>query len=239
MTRLAKYDDLKAVFINCTLKKSPEVSHTERLMTASMKILEKQGVNTKLVRSIDHAIATGVYPNMTEHGWKEDDWPEIYKMVCEADILVLGGPIWLGDNSSEMKKIIERLYAHSAEPNNKGQAGFYGKVGGCIITGNEDGAKHCSMNVLYSLNHVGFSIPPAADSDWLGEAGPGPSYGDELEDGKKAGYDNDFTNRNTTFMSWNLLHLARILKDAGGFPAYGNISQAWQDGERFDFKLPE
>ncbi len=33
---------------------------------------------------------------------------------------------------------------------------------------------------------------------------------------------NDFTNRNTTFMTWNLLHLARLLKDADGIPAHGN-----------------
>ena len=41
--------------------------------------------------------------------------------VLAADILVIGGPIWLGDNSSETKKIIERLYAHSGELNDKGQ----------------------------------------------------------------------------------------------------------------------
>ena len=74
------------------------------------------------------------------------------------------------------------------------------------------------MNILYSLQHLGYVIPPQADSGWLGEAGPGPSY---LDPGS-GGPENDFTNRNTTFMTWNLLHLARMLKDAGGIPAHGN-----------------
>jgi multimeric flavodoxin WrbA len=177
---------------------------------------------------------------MTAHGWRKDDWPEIYKEVMDADILVLAGPIWLGDNSSEMKKIIERLYACSSILNDQGQYAFYGKVGGCLITGNEDGIKHCAMNVLYSLQHLGYTIPPQADAGWIGEAGPGPSYGDKIEGSDKLiGVDNDFTNRNTTFMTWNLLHLAKMLKDAPGIPAYGNQRSEWDAGSRFDFPNPE
>jgi hypothetical protein len=41
-----------------------------------------------------------------------------------------------------------------------------------LITGNEDGIKHCSMNIVYSLRHLGFAIPPRADAGWIGEAGP-------------------------------------------------------------------
>jgi hypothetical protein len=37
----------------------------------------------------------------------------------------------------------------------------------------------------------------------------------------------DFTNRNTSFMTWNLLHLARMLKDADGIPAHGNQRLGW------------
>jgi multimeric flavodoxin WrbA len=176
---------------------------------------------------------------MREHGWSKDEWPEIYKRVKAADILVIAGPIWLGDNSSQTKKIIERLYACSSLLNEQGQYAFYGKVGGCIITGNEDGIKHCAMNVLYSLQHLGCVIPPQADAGWIGEAGPGPSYGDKLDDGTIVGVDNDFTNRNATFMSWNLMHLAKMLKDQGGIPAYGNQRSKWDSGARFDFENPE
>jgi hypothetical protein len=155
-----------------------------------------------------------------------------------VDILVNNAgvfPIWLGDNSSVTKRVIERLYACSHLLNDAGQYAYYGRVGGCLITGNEDGVKHCAMNVLYSLQHLGYTIPPQADAGWIGEAGPGPSY---LDPGS-GGPGNDFTNRNTTFMTWNLLHLARMLKDAGGIPAHGNQRSGWDAGCRYDFDNPE
>lgn len=231
-----KYDfsGLKAVFFNCTLKKSPEKSHTDLLVSVSAKIMQKHGVKVEVIRPIDHDIATGVWPDMREHGWKTDEWPKLYKKVMAADILVIAGPIWLGDNSSQTKKIIERLYACSGLLNDKGQYAYYGKVGGCLITGNEDGIKHCAMNVLYSLQHLGYAIPPQADAGWIGEAGPGPSYGDD-----GAGLKNDFTNRNTTFMTWNLMHLAKMLRTADGMPPYGNQRSEWDAGARFDFENPE
>lgn len=232
------FTGLKALFFNGTLKKSPEQSHTDLLIEVSTKLMQKHGVATEVIRPIDHKIATGVYPDMREHGWAEDEWPKLYKKVQAADIVVIAGPIWLGDNSSVTKQVIERLYAHSAELNDKGQYATYGKVGGCLITGNEDGIKHCAMNVLYSLQHIGFTIPPQADAGWIGEAGPGPSYGDKQKDGSHVGLDNDFTNRNATFMTYNLMHLAQILKQAGGIPAFGNQRSEWDKGKRFDFESP-
>jgi len=229
------FSGLKALYFNCTLKKSPGVSNTEGLVKISTTIMEKHGVDVEVIRPIDHDIATGVYPDMREQGWDTDEWPEIYKKVKAADILIIAGPIWLGDNSSVTKKIIERLYANSSELNDRGQYAYYGKAGGALITGNEDGIKHCAQNILYSLQHIGYAIPPQADAGWVGEAGPGPSY---LEKGS-GGPQNDFTNRNTTFMTWNLMHLAKMLKDAGGYPAYGNQRSKWDAGSRFDFENPE
>jgi len=229
------FTGLKALVFNCTLKKGPEKSNTEGLIAISRAIMEKHGVSVEVIRPIDHDIATGVYPDMREHGWETDEWPELYKKVQAADILIIAGPIWLGDNSSVTKKIIERLYGNSAELNKDGQYAYYGKVGGCLITGNEDGVKHCAMNVLYSLQHLGCVIPPQADAGWVGPIGPGPSY---LDKGS-GGPENDFTNRNTTFMTWNLMHLAKMLKGNGGMPAYGNQRSKWDAGARFDFPNPE
>ena len=234
------FGGLTALFFNGTLSPSPAESHTDLLINVSKEIMEKHGVAVEVIRTVDHPnIATGVWPDMHEHGWEKDEWPQIYKKVQQADILVLAGPIWLGDNSSQTKKIIERLYACSSLLNPAGQYAYYGKVGGCLITGNEDGIKHCAMNVLYSLQHLGYTIPPQADAGWIGEAGPGPSYGDKLPNGTRAGLDNDFTNRNTTFMAWNLMHLAKLLKDSGGIPAQGNQRTKWDAGARFDFQNPE
>ena len=233
----AKWDfsDLRAMFVNCTLKRSPEVSHTQGLANISIAIMRRLGVAVDLIRAVDHEIATGVYPDMTEHGWERDEWPAIHERVMAANILVITTPIWLGEKSSVCTRVIERLYGDSHLLNDAGQWAYYGRVGGCIVTGNEDGAKHCAMNVLYSLQHLGFVIPPQADAAWLGEASPGPSY----LDAGSGGPQNEFTNRNTTFMTWNLLHLARMLADAGGIPAHGNQRSEWDAGCRFGFENPE
>ncbi|NNC72816.1 MAG: flavodoxin family protein [Sphingomonadaceae bacterium] len=233
------FSDLKALILNCTLKKSPEPSHTDTLLEMVETIFSKNGVSCENIRPVDYDIAFGVYPDMTEHGWDKDDWPQIWPKVVEADILIIGSPIWLGEKSSVATQLIERLYAHSGETNEKGQYFYYGKTGGCIITGNEDGIKHCSMSILYALQHIGYTIPPQSDAGWIGEAGPGASYGDEQEDGSRAGVDNDFTRRNTTFATWNMMHFARMLKDAGGITAHGNQRTAWDAGCRFDAPNPE
>ncbi|MBX2811080.1 MAG: NAD(P)H-dependent oxidoreductase [Myxococcales bacterium] len=228
------FSDLKAVFVNCTLKRSPEISHTEGLIRISRTIMEKNKIQTETIRPVDYQIAFGVYGDMTERGWETDDWPTIYAKIREANIVVIGSAIWLGEKTSVCTQVIERLYANSHLLNQEGQYADYGKVGGCLITGNEDGAKHCAMNILYSLQHLGYVIPPQADAAWLGEAGPGPSYLDE----GSGGPENDFTNRNTTFMTWNLMHMARMIKDAGGIPAYGNQRALWDAGCRPDFPNP-
>ena len=232
------FSDLKALFINCTLKSSPQKSHTRTLIDVSMNIMRKEGAEEECIRLVDKDVAYGVYPDMTEHGADKDEWPEIWKKVDEADILVVGTPIWLGEKSSIATKLIERLYAMSGLQNEKGQYIFYGKAGGCLVTGNEDGIKHCAMGILYALQHVGYSIPPQADAGWIGEAGPGLSYGDEGENGP-VGFDNEFTQRNTTFMTYNLLHLARMLKAQNGYPKMGNSREQWDDGTRWNFENPE
>jgi multimeric flavodoxin WrbA len=216
------FTDLTALFLNCTLKRTPELSHTEGLMSLSRKIMNSCGISTDVIRPVDYEIAPGVYPDMTEHGWEKDDWPGIQKKVMNADILILGTPIWLGDKSSVANKVVERLYSFSGEQNESGQYAYYGRTGGCVVTGNEDGVKHCSMSILYALQHIGYTIPPQADAGWIGEVGPGASYLDE----GSGGPDNDFTNRNTTFMTWNLMHTARMLKDHG-IPAHGNQRSLW------------
>ncbi len=229
------FTGLRALFLNCTLKRSPEPSHTEGLMDVARAIMQKNGVAVDMLRPVDYRIAPGVYPDMTDHGWDADDWPVIYEKVRAAHILVIGTPIWLGDKSSVCTRVIERLYSTSADLNDSGQYVYYGRVGGCIVTGNEDGIKHCAMNVLYSLQHLGYVIPPQADAGWIGEAGPGPSY---LDPGS-GGPQNDFTQRNTTFMTWNLLHLAHMIRGAGGIPAHGNQRSEWDAGCRFDHPNPE
>ena len=229
------FSDLTALFVNCTLKPSEQFSHTEALMEVSNAIMRSNRVATEVLRLADYTIPPGVYPDMREHGFERDDWPGLCEKVMAADILIIGTPIWLGEESSVCRRLIERLYAESGKLNDKNQSVYYGRTGGCLITGNEDGVKHCAMSLLYAMQHLGYMIPPQSDAGWIGEAGPGPSYGDE----DSGGPSNDFTQRNTTFMTWNLLHTARMLKDAGGLPSHGNDREAWQAGCQFDHPNPD
>ena len=151
----ADFSHLQALFVNCTLKRSPELSNTQGLVEISAEIMRANGVEVDQIRAIDHQIATGVWPDMTEHGWEADEWPELHERVMGADILVLATPIWLGEKSSVCTQVVERLYGDSSQLNDDGQYAYYGKVAGCLVTGNEDGIKHCAMNILYSLQHLG------------------------------------------------------------------------------------
>lgn len=228
------FKDLKACFVNCTLKKSPKASNTRGLIDVSAAIMEAEGVEVDHIRLVDYEVAFGMSPDMTKEGIETDEWPTLFKQILSADILIIGSPIWLGERSSVASNLIERMYAMSGEQNKKGQYIYYGKVGGCIITGNEDGVKHCSSGILYALQHIGYSIPPQADCGWIGEIGPGPSYLDKEADAKN----HEFTNKNTTFMTYNLLQLAKLLKNNKGYSAYGNSTEAWENGERWKFQKP-
>lgn len=237
------YNDLKALFINCSIKKDSKDSHTGKLMNRAIGIMREQGVDVESIYALDFDIAFGMVKDGKEAGWEKDDWPRIQEKIMAADILVLGTPIWLGVKSSMATLVIERMYAYSGDRNNKDQYLYYGKTAGCVITGNEDGIKHCAMDLLYAMQHIGYTVPPQADCGWIGEAGPGPSYGDIEWKGERVdpplGYNNDFTNRNTTFMAWNLMHMARLLKDNGGIPAYGNQTEQWQDATNAKSQNPE
>jgi multimeric flavodoxin WrbA len=221
-------EQLKALIINCSIKQSSHDSHTQKLIDKAVPIFESQGVVVDQIYALEHKIAFGMIKDGQEIG-QDDDWPQIQQRIMDADILVIATPIWLGVKSSVATLVIERMYAHSGDRNTKNQYLYYGKTAGCLITGNEDGIKHCAMDILYAMQHIGYMVPPQADAGWIGEAGPGPSYGDLVKGSdKRVGYDNEFTNRNLTFMAWNLMHTARMLKRAGGIPAEGNTTDDWE-----------
>jgi multimeric flavodoxin WrbA len=227
------YDDLKALYLNCSIKYDSSESHTRRLLARSAGIMDSQGVDVEVLHVLDHEIPFGMVKDATQPdsgSRPKDDWPGIQAKIMDADILVIGTPIWLGMKSSVAMLVIERMYAYSGDRNEKGQYLYYGKTGGCVVTGNEDGVKACSMDILYSLQHIGYTVPPQADCGWIGEAGPGASYGDVVEGSEvPVGYDNTFTLKNCTIMSWNLMHTARRLKDVGGLPTTGNRADHWDE----------
>ncbi len=232
----AQYDDLTALFLVCTLERSPRRSHTETLVkNVAQKVFEENGVTTKIIRPVDYEIAAGLGLDMSETPeWDKDEWPQIQKEIDAADIVIICTSVWLGEKSSVTNRVLERMYGYTHKYNKKGQYRDYDKVGATIITGNEDGVKHCAMNILFSLSHIGYTIPPQVDAGWMGEAGPGPSYADD----GSGGPENDFTNRNSNILAWNCMHFARMLKDNGGVPAHGNQPDVWKAGTHPDNTNP-
>ena len=195
---------LKALFLNCTLKKTPETSNTEAFIKNAIKIFNDQDVETEIIRVVDQQVSFG---NTSNEGDK-DGWPEILKKVKAADILIIATPIWRGDRSSIAKVVNERFDGIMEEGNEEnGQYPTYNKVGGVMVDGNEDGAKKAISSILFDLSEHGFSIPVNAFSYYVGKAGPGPSY-IEAEGDK-----HEFTNNMLLLMVHNMVHLAKTLKE--------------------------
>ena len=163
---------LKALGINCTLKKSPEASNTEALMNRVLGILDEHGVETEILRPADYEIKFGVSSDEGDG----DEWPQILEKIKAADILLMGMSIWFGVRSSVCQMVIERLDGTYNERNEVGQYPLYNKVAGVVVTGNEDGAHACAETTLFNMTHLGCVVPPNADTYWVGDAGPGPSY---------------------------------------------------------------
>ncbi|SIS55284.1 flavodoxin family protein [Salimicrobium flavidum] len=203
--------DVKALFLNASLKSSEEESNTHVLMQEVADIMEKEGASVEEVRLADYNIKFGMAPDMGDG----DEWPQVFEKVKAADIVIVGTPIWIGEKSSVATLAMERLYASSSETKENGQSIYYNKIGGTVITGNEDGAKHSAASILYGLSHIGFVVPPNVDAYWVGEAGPGPSY---METEK----DNEFTKSHVKMLAYNTLHLARIFRE-NPIPPEGNV----------------
>ena len=211
---------LKAVLLNCTLKKSPEVSNTQALMEIVIGHLEQLDVECETIRVVDHNVPFGVESDLGEG----DEWPAILAKVLAADILIMGMSIWFGVRSSVAQLVIERLDGTYNTANEVGQYPMYNKVAGVVVTGNEDGAHACAETTLFNLSHLGFTIPPNADTYWVGDAGPGPSF---IEAG---GEDHPYTQKTAKWMAHNVTHLARILKQHP-IPPEGNTAPGWQPDE--------
>jgi multimeric flavodoxin WrbA len=202
---------LKAVLLNCTLKESPAPSNTQALMDHVIEHLESLDVECETIRVVDYNVKFGV-SNDEGDG---DEWPQLREKILAAHILIIGTSIWFGVRSSVCQMVIERLDGTYNNTNEVGQYPLYNTVGGVVVTGNEDGAHDAAANTLFNLSHLGCTIPPNADTYWLGEAGPGPSF-IEAE-----GWSSPYTRKTCQWMSHNVVHLARMLRDRP-IPPEGN-----------------
>ncbi len=210
---------IKALFLNCTLKKSPAPSHTEGLIKKIAALYDGLGVESEIVRPVDHRIPFGVSSNEGA----DDEWPQLLDKIKACDNLVIGTPIWFGVRSSIAQLVIERLDGTYTEGDAKtGQFPLYGKVAGTVVTGNEDGAHDAAATTLFNLSHLGCTVPPNADCYWVGDAGPGPSYMD-------AGGDRHlYTNKTARYMAHNTAWFAKLLKQN---PIPTNLTKLIEDAK--------
>src|SRR5690349_12590502 len=194
---------LQALVLSCSLKKSPAKSSSELIGREIMTALADHDVDGELVRVADHDVRFGVSVDEGDG----DEWPTLRAKVLAADLLVIATPIWMGQPASVCKVVLERLDAELSEKDEQGRPSVYGKVAMVGVVGNEDGAHHVSAEVFQALNDVGFTIPAAGATYWVGEAMGSEDYQD-------AGPKPDTTGLTTKTAAANAAHLARLLHDA-------------------------
>jgi multimeric flavodoxin WrbA len=194
-------DTLTALILNCTLKPSPSDSSTQLIADEVAAALAEHDVRTETVRVVDHDVKHGV---TTDEG-DGDAWPAIRQQVLAADIVVLATPIWMGQPSSVVKKVLERLDAELGETDDEGRYSTMGKVAGVAVVGNEDGAHHVSAELFQALNDVGFTLPANAVTYWVGEAMQASDYRDVVPRPEK-------TASTTKVLAANAAYLARLLR---------------------------
>ncbi|HEX8444128.1 MAG TPA: flavodoxin family protein [Allosphingosinicella sp.] len=192
---------MKALFLSCTLKASLAPSKTEALAQVLVRQFEEEGITSEIVRLADYNVKPGVSSDEGEG----DDWPFIRGKIVAADILVMGTPTWLGQHSSICQRALERMDAMLSETAEDGRPIAFDKVGGIVITGNEDGAHHIVACVSQPLIDIGFTMPANCWTYWHLGPGPGPDY---LETDQA----HDYSDRLARNAARNMAAVARALK---------------------------
>ncbi|MBB6629766.1 NAD(P)H-dependent oxidoreductase [Nocardioides sp. KIGAM211] len=200
--------DLRAIVLDCTLKKSPTPSSSMLLAQQVLDALGTHGVPGDIVRIVDHDVRFGV----TNDEGDGDAWPQIRERLLAADIVVISTPIWMGQPSSVCKMVLERLDAELGEADDDGHYPTTGKVAAVAVVGNEDGAHHTVAECLQALNDVGFTIPANASTYWVGEAMQDTDFND-LDETPEA------TDGTTRTLAAYAVHLAGLLRSAVYPPA--------------------
>lgn len=195
---------LKALALNCTLKRDPaEKSSTDAMIAVLKQAFAARGVTvTETVR----VAALDIKPGVTSDEGDGDEWPALREKVLAHDILIFGGPIWMGQASSVAKRVMERMDAFLSETDDQGRMPSYGKVAVAAIVGNEDGAHASSAQLFQALNDVGWTIPAVAACYWVGEAMGSIDFQDLDETPEKV-------TKTANMVASNAAHLATLLKE--------------------------
>lgn len=194
---------MRALALNCTLKPSPEPSSTAALAQVMLDVLAARGVDTEMIRVVDHVVDPGVVSTAVTD---TDEWPSLRARIVAAEILIIATPTWLGQQSSVCQRVLERMDAMLSETREDGRPLAYDRVAGVVVTGNEDGAHHIIGVVSQMLIDIGYTVPGQAWTYW--NKGPGP--GDEVYLNST---DTTWSDTTASTAAQNLLSVARALKN--------------------------
>ena len=196
---------LKALALNCTLKAdASEASSTDEMIAVLKDAFAEKDVElTETVR----VAALNIPPGVTSDEGEGDEWPALREKILAHDILIFGGPIWLGQISSVAKRVLERMDAFLSETDDAGRMPSYGKVAVAAIVGNEDGAHFSSAQLFQALNDVGWTIPAVAACYWVGEAMTGTDFQDLKSTPEPV-------SKTAGMVASNAAHLATLLQDS-------------------------
>ena len=195
---------LKAIALNCTLKSdAAEASSTDAMIAV---LAEAFAAHDVTISETVRVAALDIKPGVTSNEGDGDAWPAVRDKILEHDILIFGGPIWMGQIGSVAKRVLERMDAFLSETDDQGRMPSYGKVAVAAIVGNEDGAHFSSAQLFQSLNDVGWTVPAVAACYWVGEAMGSTDFKDLDETPEKV-------TKTAKMVASNAAHLAGLLKD--------------------------
>ena len=193
-------ENIKVVVLNGSLKPGEEFSNTGDLCT---QVVDEMGsVESEFVRLSRFDIKPGIERDMG----KGDDWPHIAGLIEKADAVIFGTPIWWGQRSSHMQRVIERMDSFDEVYRQTGKSPLYNKVAGIVVTGSEDGAQAITSGLMSTLSWMGFVIPPEAAAYWVGEVGMDPRT--ETARRKR----NSGVDLMVSHMAHSILHYSRLAK---------------------------
>jgi multimeric flavodoxin WrbA len=199
---------MKVLVLNASLKHGLEPSSTQEVADMVLAEMRKHGtVETEVIRLADKHIPVGL-------GFREsddDEWPEIADKLRKTDILIIATPIWWGQRSSLVQRVIERMDAFDEEAHG-GRNDLLNKVAGVVITGSEDGAQNVLAGIMEVLTFMNFTLPPQCCTYWVGEVGLDPKTDSERRRKNRA------VGEMAAKTGQNLMHMAKVLKGMP-FPA--------------------
>ncbi len=199
-------DCLRVLFLNCTVKSSPEVSHVEALWDRAKLAYGAWDCTTEQLRTVDLAIAPGYGADLG----LGDAFPQILDRIRRAQIVILGLSIRRGAPSSESQKLLERLASLETDHCDPatGQPLLYNRVLGLLLLDQTGDGSSTAASVAHSFNRLGCISPPGNGVVWSGDTDT-DTYYLAVEKGRSA-----TVRRDIQIMVENTVAIATLLQQS-------------------------